>query len=279
MSEYKMSTMRGVRTFLKVGSCSETAFNVIDRGFGNPHVHEENASMPFAGGILQHGYQCGLLWGSALAAGTEAYRRFGPTPKAEAGAVFAAQRVIEAFRGRYGEINCLELIETDWRNKAQVVRYMLKGGSFRCFGMAGKFTQTAHRIIDEALSEETFPVTDAPVSCAAELARKMGATEEQVVMAAGLTGGIGLSGGACGALGAAMWLMALKHGEGENKVDYKDPRGHTLVEAFLESSDFEFECEKIVGRRFSDTAEHAAFVREGGCAALIGRITEAAAVL
>ena len=275
----KISTMTGVRTFMKVGSCSETAFNVVDRGFGNPRAREEHASMPFAGGILQHGYQCGLLWGSALASGAEAYRRFGATAKAEAAAVFATQKVINTFRERYGETNCLELIETDWHDKSQVVRYFLKGGTFKCFGMAGKFSSIAHQVIDEALSRDEVPVPQSPVSCASELARKLGATDEQIVIVAGLAGGIGLSGGACGALGVTIWLMALKNLEAEDgKVDYKDPRAHALVEAFLEISDFRYECAEIAGGTFSDAAEHSAYLCEGGCGELLTKLAEAARV-
>jgi hypothetical protein len=48
-----------------------------------------------------------------------------------------------------------------------------------------------------------------PVSCAALLAHKMGLSDLQATMAAGFAGGIGLSGGACGALGVAMLALPL----------------------------------------------------------------------
>ena len=41
------------------------------------------------------------------------------------------------------------------------------------------------------------------------------------------------------------------------------------VEKFLESSDYEFECSEIVGRKFESVSEHADYVREAGCAKLI----------
>lgn len=46
--------------------------------------------MPFAGGIMQRGYQCGMIWGAALAAGAEAHRLHGPGPQAETAAIMAA---------------------------------------------------------------------------------------------------------------------------------------------------------------------------------------------
>ena len=44
---------------------------------------EEHAAAPLAGGIMQHGYQCGMIWGAALAAGAQAYRLYGAGAQAE----------------------------------------------------------------------------------------------------------------------------------------------------------------------------------------------------
>ena len=57
--------------------------SVVDGSFGFPMRLEEGGVTPHAGGIMQYGYQCGMLWGAALAAGAQSYRLFGPGPKAE----------------------------------------------------------------------------------------------------------------------------------------------------------------------------------------------------
>ena len=260
---------------MRVGSCSETACNVLNRAYDNPLESEEHAAMPFAGGILQHGYQCGLLWGATLAAGAEAYRRFGAGPRAEAAAVHASKALVETFRSKYGHINCAELIETDWHNTAQVVKYFLKGGSFRCLRLAGKYASIARDVIEHALAEEDIPIPEGPVSCAAETARRMGATDEQVVMAAGLAGGIGLSGSACGAMGAAIWVATLKRMETEEgKIDYKDPRVHAQVESFLQVSDYRFECSDITGGHFAQITDHADHVSTGECKAILDSLAQ-----
>ena len=67
---------------------------VVDRSFDQPLELEERAAMPFAGGIAQQGYQCGMVWGAALAAGAQAYRLFGPGTQAESQAVLAAQGLV-----------------------------------------------------------------------------------------------------------------------------------------------------------------------------------------
>ena len=65
--------------------------SVVDASFDHPLKAEEKASMPLAGGIANMGYQCGMLWGAALAAGAQAYHLFGAGPQAEAKAMVASQ--------------------------------------------------------------------------------------------------------------------------------------------------------------------------------------------
>ena len=94
----------------------------------------------------------------------------------------------------------------------------------------------------------------------------------QTVMAAGLAGGIGLSGGACGVLGAAIWILSLKDaGEGA-QFSYDNPKASAMIERFLESSDYEFECSKITGRMFENVQDHAGYLRDGGCSKIIAAL-------
>ncbi|HSA94524.1 MAG TPA: hypothetical protein VLJ16_00640, partial [Acidobacteriota bacterium] len=51
------------RQFLKKGTCSRALFFILDREFGHLQDDEERATELLAGGIVQQGYQCGLLWG------------------------------------------------------------------------------------------------------------------------------------------------------------------------------------------------------------------------
>lgn len=236
--------------------------------------------MYLAGGLLQNGYQCGMLWGAALAAGAQACRLFGTGPQAEAAAITAAQRLVAAFRARTKHIDCGDITSIDWkattrrRMLMQVARYFAKGGPLLYFGTTAGYAQAAYGEISGAYASASghspADAPFAPVSCAAALARKLGRPDQQAVMAAGLAGGIGLSGGACGALGAAVWFLALNRGSaGEGGMTLTFPGSEALVEHFLESSGYEFECAKIVGRRFENADDHARFLREGGCAAVL----------
>ncbi len=237
---------------------------------------EEGADTPFAGGIMQHGYQCGMIWGATLAAGAEAYRRLGTGSKAEAAAVRAAGRIVETFRTRHDEINCLEItdIDKDSSTWEMINFFLIKGGTIECFRMASWFAPLAFDAIDSELgaveSEEGKEVSRRPVSCAAVLAKKLGVSEKQTVMAAGLAGGIGLCGGACGALGAAIWVLGMEIAAEEGKkIGYKDHRTQEVIERFLKETEFKFECSEIVGRTFDGVDDHAGYLEGGGCSELI----------
>jgi len=244
---------------------------VLNEAYDERKQLEEKGSATLAGGIMQHGYQCGMIWGAVLAAGARAYELFGPGPEAETRAVMAAQKLVDEFQSCTGEINCLEITDLDNSSSALKMFYvfLIKGKTLSCMRLTGKFSSKAFDVINAVFSEENIEIQTAPVSCASELARKMGASEKHVVMAAGLAGGIGLCGGGCGALGTAIWLMTMDKGL-DTKMEFKDPKAMEMIEkAFLPNSDYEFECLDIIGRKFESIEDHSKFIREGGCAKLI----------
>jgi hypothetical protein len=142
---------------------------------------EEHAADPLAGGIMR-GYQCGMIWGAALAAGAQAYRLFGSGPQAETAAVIAAQRVVESFRAQNNYTNCLEITGIDFSSPTirtgTIVRFLVKGAATgSCFGMAARYAPAAFTEINATLSEEYIEAPSAPTSCVAMLAQKVGASD------------------------------------------------------------------------------------------------------
>jgi hypothetical protein len=239
---------------------------------------------------MQHGYQCGMIWGAALAAGAQAYRLHSPGPQAETGAIIAAQRLVESFHARNKDINCLEITGLDkssssmqmmtyflikggaircFRMAAMMTYFLIKGGAIRCFRMAAGYAPVAFSEINAALSEKHIEAPSPPVSCAAMLAQKMGASDMHAVMAAGLAGGIGLSGGACGALGAAIWITGMNRPEEPVGFNVMNSWAGDMIDRFLKCTDYEFECSEIVGRRFENVGDHAGYLRDGGCSKII----------
>jgi len=271
-SKSKISPLKTAFDFLKIGTCSETLMNVINRAFDNPLIPEENASMPLAGGIMQHGYQCGMIWGATLAAGAQAYRKCGAGPEAETRALIAAQKLIKSFSVYYNTINCLEITDIDKSSSTMkmIMFFLIKGGTIGCMRMSGKYAPKAYNDIKSVLDQENIEVPASPVSCASVLVQKMGGSEMQAVMASGFAGGIGFSGGACGALGAAIWLLNLKQNdEGPSKIQFKNPQALELIDKFLKCTDYKFKCSEIVGRKFENVNDHACYLHNGGCREVI----------
>jgi hypothetical protein len=253
--------------------------SVLDHAEGCPMDTEEKASGPLAGGIVNHGYQCGMLWGMTLAAGAKAYRIYGAGPKAETAALITAQKLVTSFRtcNKQNDINCMEIIGFGIQQKmtpGKLVKFIATGklgGMVGCITtMSGKSAKAAYKDISVMLTAENhYDSAPGPVSCAALTAQKMGATPQHVAMAAGLAGGIGLSGGGCGALGTAIWLNEINAIKNSADKNAYNARANKIIDKYLKAADFEFECEKIVGRKFESAADHSDFVRGGGCAKII----------
>lgn len=275
----KVTKWRAVCSFMKCGTCSEGMMNVLDRGYANPLEGEEHGVAPLAGGIVTNGYQCGLLWGATLAGGAQAYRLHGAGPHAEAAAVEASQRLVESFREQHGTTDCLDISQTDWdafmNSRWKQVVYFLKGGPFKCMRACARFAPIARDTIDAVLAEEPAERSCASASCASELVKRAGLSAEHATMVAGLAGGIGLSGGGCGALGAAVWAVGMHHAGGGMDYMAINDKGREVIERFLPASDYEFECADIVGRKFEDVDDHARYVEAGGCSALIDALVAA----
>lgn len=252
---------------------------VVDDSFDHPLRPEEHAVMPLAGGVAGMGYQCGMLWGAALAAGAQAYHTFGPGPRAETGAVVATQRLVEAFRAQANnEINCLAITGLNFQGKIQalpVLKFFLRGGPIICLRIAARYAQDTFRGINLVFSKEYVESPSSPASCAAMLAQKMGKSDMHTVMAAGFAGGVGLSGGACGALGAAIWITSMNRPGEVIGFNYSDTWIGDMIEKYSEITGYEFECAEVVGRKFESVADHADYLRNGGCSEIIEALAAA----
>jgi len=267
------------KIFTKCGACSQTFFHLLNREFGHPKKTEELASDPLAGGLMNSQHQCGMLWGSALAAGAESFRRYYDLNQAINKAITSTQNIVESFSKRAKSTNCRDIIGIDFSDKSNVVKFMVKSlpGGFDnliCMNLAEKWAPEAIQSAKEGLTTKQTDLPQFPLSCASEVAKKMGANDEEMVMVSGLAGGIGLSGHECGALGAAIWISSLdwcKKHPGES--GYSNPNVNKILEAFNEETGSNSLCNKISGQCFKTIGDHTEFVNNGGCSNLINVIT------
>ena len=258
------------RTFLKQGTCARAFFYILNREFGHPKEMEERAIDPLAGGILQQGYQCGMLWGASMAVGAESFRRSDNLGQSIGKTIKATQHIMESFLSKAKSIDCEEITETDFKNKWSIAKYFFSGKFYSCFKLAEKWAPEAIRAATEGLSLEQTELTHQPISCASEVVKKMGGSEEEMAMVAGFAGGIGLSGNGCGALSAAIWKTILELVRKENwKSSLSDPDSEKIIKKFYEATGYKMECHEICGKRFKTIDEHTEFIKNGGCDKLI----------
>ncbi|HEY4788860.1 MAG TPA: C-GCAxxG-C-C family protein [Bacteroidales bacterium] len=269
------------KVFSKCGTCSQTFLYVLNREFGYPGEIEERASDPLAGGLMNTQHQCGMLWGSALAAGAESYRMCNDQGKAIGKAITASQYIVESFSKRAKTVNCRDIIGFDMSDKLNMAKFMIKAlpGGFTnmiCMDIAEKWAPEAIESATVGLDKNLTDLPPLPVSCASEVAKKMGAGDKEIVTVAGLAGGLGLSGNGCGALSAAIWISSLdwcKKHPGES--GYLNPKSKEILKAFYNATGSEMVCSKITGQQFRTITDHTEFIKSGGCNKLIQTLAQA----
>lgn len=270
MIKSKKVKLRAKRVFLTKGTCSHALFYILNREFGHPKAMEERAIDPLAGGILQQGYQCGMLWGASMAVGAESFRRHNDIGLAIAVAIRATQHLMKSFENRTKCIECEDFTKTDFKNKWSFAKYMITGKFLSCYKLAEKWAPEAIEATTEGLELEHKELNLPTISCATEVVKKMGASDEEMLMVAGFAGGLGLSGSGCGALSAAIWKTILELVKKENrKSSFSDSVSEKILNKFYETTDYEMECHKICGKRFKTIDDHTEFINNGGCDKLI----------
>lgn len=265
------------QTFKNCGTCSQTFAHLLNREFGQPMEMEEVAIDPLAGGLLNHGHQCGMLWGAILATGAEASRRYDSIDEAIAVTISASQHVVHSFLNKTNTVNCREITGYKLNTFLGMVGYIIKTLSkgmmnSPCFNLAEEWAPDAINSASKGLDQPHIHLTCQPVSCASLVAQKMGASDGEAVMVAGFAGGLGLSGNACGALAAAIWLKTLhwcKSNHGKSPSIFRNRIGRELLKKFKSLTNDKMNCKNITGLSFNSVNEHAEFVHNGGCERII----------
>jgi hypothetical protein len=207
--------------------------------------------------------------GSTLAVGKESFRRNEDPGKATALAILASRNVREAFEKSAGSANCRDITGTDFSKKLEFAKYMLfKARS--CWKLADKWTEEAIGSAKEGLAIDPSELPKDTLSCASEVAKKMGATDEEIATVAGFAGGLGLGGDACGALIAAIWLRSIEWTkENPGKSGFSNVYASNTLFTFDDANGSKFKCKEICGRNFNSVEEHTEYIKNGGCAKLI----------
>lgn len=257
------------KVFRKKGACSQTLFYLLNRHFDNLDPESEKATDPLAGGILQYGHQCGMLWGAIMAVGAEAYRRYDDQDKASAIAIIAGQKLMESFRTKENTVNCKDITRCDFHSKWSFAKYFFSGRFLHCFRLAEDWVPEAIAIAEKELTNHPESVKSIS-TCTGEVIKSMGGDDRERVIVSGLAGGMALSGEACGALATAIWKRVKDRSiEDAKRPAYKDPACIRLYQAFVNTTDGRIRCQDICGKKFHSPEDHSAYIRQGGCKHLI----------
>ncbi len=270
--------------FKQCGACSHTFAHILNREFEHPNELAELALNPLAGGILNQSQQCGMIWGAALAVGAESYRRYKDQDLATAVAITATKEVVASFEKRSNTVKCGEILGYSLSNLLGMARLMvnttLKGmENSKCFDLAEAWAPEAIQSARDGLDTSDIKISDKPVSCASEVVRRMGGTEEEIQMTAGFAGGLGLSGNACGALSAAIWMQTLqwcRENPGKLPPYIRNKPAKQILKTFKKLTGSEMLCKKITGQNFADINAHTVYLKNGGCDELIDGLVASA---
>jgi len=96
----------------------------------------------------------------------------------------------------------------------------------------------------------------------------------EMIMVAGFAGGLGLSGNACGALSAAIWMKNLDRCRKNKKTSYRDPDSDEILETFYIATDYKMLCKEITEQSFTTISDHTEFIKGGGCDKLIDKLAQ-----
>lgn len=268
--------------FRKCQTCSRTFAHLLNREFEHPMEHEERALNPLAGGILNQGHQCGMLWGTALAIGAESFRKHKNLDKAITITVNTTQDIIRSFVKTSGATDCKDIIGYNLTTILGMTKFMLKTTlqgmvNSLCFNLAEEWAPEAVKTATKSLSTDIV-ITKKPLSCATEVLKQIGARDEEIVMVAGFAGGLGLSGNACGALSATIWKRMLdwcRVNTTKNPPFFNNKTAKNILKTFNKETGKKILCSDICGKKFNDIKDHTEYIKQGGCKKLINVLANA----
>lgn len=252
---------------------------ILDEALGMREEIHEMAAHPLAGGLLHLGWQCGMTWGSSLSLGNYIYSKNGFSPASIEIVLETSARLISSLCQKAVSHICKEITSCNFQSIFGRLKYIFTGKASNCARLAVRWAPQAYTIICSA-SASNGNNPNAHYACAVKLAKELNATNKEQLMAAGFSGGLGLSGGACGALAAAIWLKSLSRlkttGEKSDSFlkalrqeltqtgDFYPPIKNTQKQ-FEELTGGIYLCKDITKKNFASPNEHYDFIAGGGC--------------
>ncbi len=217
-----------------------------------------------------HNAEDNIIWTTILAAGNLAYNQDIEREYKTSLALQASKEIADAFANAKANDQIAQSAKTIKRK-----RWFRRNTPFVNFEkIYDDWLPIAKRSMTLSFSYEKEELPKQCTSCAYELIKKMGGTEEEAIIASGLSGGIGLGGGLCGAFVAKAWYEAIKYlGQNPNENHYPHKRQKLLFKNFKKLTNGQYLCPDLSGKKFHNVEHHSDFIIEGGCNKLISIIS------
>lgn len=228
-----------------------------------------------AGGIYNRGSTCGVLFGTSINYAMIRDSELANWTLTDQVTLLSTIRAyVDWFEAKYGSSLCRERTELDFQTIKGKVGLLIPEKAKGCVSQTAKsiryfITTEPQAVVEEVRCESSFHCAQAVLQKVRQLTGVGDDSIERISIA--LSGGIGLSGGGCGALAGGIMALGLQHGSGHKK-DNADrllnifrsmPRKfsrmtNTLIDNF-EAEYGALECNLITGRRFDDYCDFQAY--------------------
>ncbi len=290
-------------------NCGQASLRTVQDRIGKKRDRLLTAATGLEGGIVASGSTCGVVTGGSLGlalALSDAVSERGPA--GEVAALSLVSEYASWFAAEYGNTACRKRVGVSFRTARGQVRYFLGPDKIAlCVSHIGGAVNRLDELCRRDLPPpppEAAAAKDSRIHCAravlSEVRKRTGVSDPLLSQLSYVyDGGVGLSGGACGALVGAILAINLLLGMDIRNVPYlmtfkpflvghknvlteappNPPEpfgvGRIVMNRFRESAGYT-ECRPIVGRNFSSWADFAAHRLSGKCDAMVAAASDAA---
>jgi hypothetical protein len=193
-------------------SCSQATLSTVADYFGIGDRGTVKAALPLEGGGLNHGSTCGVVSGGCLAIALVNEEGLAAGDKLLLEETYSLLKDYTGwFEQRFGSTLCRDRIGTGLMTPGGIANYLFSGKAVtRCVRHAAPAAERLASLLGSRRPEPVqVEVPTSPGCCAAPVARRIrrdtGAGDEFMeVISMALDGGVGLSGGICGALSVSL---------------------------------------------------------------------------
>ncbi len=241
-----------------------------------------------AGGILNNGSTCGVVIGGAISSAMIRDKELAGqwTLEDEIELLEEIRKDVAWFENKFNTCLCRERDELSYQritvigllNPRKVKGCVARTGASMAYFLEKYAGTGVCRTKSRLTAGEARPCAHCAQTILEEVREKTGVGNETLTqLSVALDGGIGLSGGGCGALAGALMALGLRYAQDPKKTDPKQLRNiyrsmdsvffnkaKILVNRFIKNFGY-LECAKLTGKKFRDWNDFSDFRNSSSC--------------